>query len=91
MNPIKTAMTDIIISINYIEHHLGLSFIVLAFLSLFYQKFVNGKKVYLPGHFFLIYAIGCILLSYSMWEQNAHPFIIFLEGLLGVLGLYFYF
>lgn len=91
MNLIKIAMIDTILVIDYIEHHLGLSFIVLAFMSLFYQKFVNGKKVYLPGHFFLIYAIGCFFLSYSMWEQNSHNFIVFLEGLLGVLGLYFYF
>jgi hypothetical protein len=74
-----------------IEHHLGLSFIVVAFVSLFYQKFVNDKKVHLPGHFFLIYAIGCFFLSYSMWNQNAHVFIVFLECIIGVLGLYFYF
>tara|TARA_B100000700_G_C14265085_1_gene498872 strand:- start:239 stop:490 length:252 start_codon:yes stop_codon:yes gene_type:complete len=73
-----------------IEHHLGLIFIILAFVSLFYEKFVNGKNVYLPGHFFLIYAIGCFILSYSMWKQNTHSFIVILEGLLGVLGLYFY-
>ena len=91
MNPVKTLMIDAILATDYIEHHLGLSFIVLAFMSLFYQKFVNGKKVYLPGHFFLIYAIGCFFLSYSMWEQNSHRFIVFLEGLLGILGLYFYF
>ena len=91
MNPVKTLMIDAILAADYIEHHLGLSFIVLAFMSLFYQKFVNGKKVYLPGHFFLIYAIGCFFLSYSMWEQQSHMFIVFLEVLLGVLGLYFYF
>lgn len=80
---------DIISKIN--EHNLGLGIIVLAFMSLFYQKYVNNKKVYLPGHFFLIYAIGCFLLSYSMWKKNSHPFIIFLEGLLGVFGLFLYF
>lgn len=79
------------LGIDFIEHHLGLSFIVLAYISLFYQKFVNGKKVYVPGHFFLIYSIGCFFLSYSMWEQDSHNIIVFLEGLLGVLSLYFYF
>lgn len=91
MNLIDTLLIDTNLAINFIEHHIGLSFIVLAFISLFYQKFVNGKKVYLPGHFFLIYSIGCFFLSYSMWEQNADKIIIFLEGLLGLLGLYFYF
>jgi len=84
-------LIDTNLAINFIEHHIGLSIIVLAFIPLFYQKFVNGKKVYLPGHFFLIYSIGCFFLSYSMWEQNADKIIIFLEGLLGLLGLYFYF
>ena len=76
---------------NFSEHHIGLAFIVIAFLSLFYQKFINGKKVYLPGNFFLIYSIGCFFLSYSMWKQNMNIYIIILEGLLGILGLYFYF
>ena len=78
-------------SIQFIEHHIGLTLIVIAFISLFYQKMFNGKKVYVPGHFFLIYAIGCFFLSYSMWQQNKHYLIISLEGLLGALGLYFYF
>jgi hypothetical protein len=90
MNPTKNIMIDANLATGDIAHHIGLSLIVLAFLSLFYQKYVNGKKVYLPGHFFLIYAIGCFFLSYSMWEQHSHKLIIFLEGLLGVLGLYFY-
>lgn len=76
---------------QFTEHHIGLLFIVIAFMSLFYQKMFNGKKVYLPGHFFLIYAIGCFFLSYSMWQQNDDYLITSLEGLLGVLGLYFYF
>ncbi len=78
-------------SIQFIEHYIGLALIVLAFMSLFYQKMFNGKKVYVPGHFFLIYAIGCFFLSYSMWQQNNHYLIVSLEGLLGALGLYFYF
>jgi len=76
---------------GFIEHHLGLSFIVLAFLSLFYQSYVKGKKVNLPGHFFLIYSIGCFFLSYSMWQQKSSFTIIGLEMMLGFLGLYFYF
>jgi hypothetical protein len=45
MNLIDTLLIDTNLAINFIEHHIGLSFIVLAFISLFYQKFVNGKKV----------------------------------------------
>jgi hypothetical protein len=84
-------MSDFELALVDIEHHAGLSLIVLAFLSLFYQKFFRNKNVYLPGYFFLIYALGCFFLSYSMWKQKAHKFIIFLEGLIGVLGLYFFF
>jgi hypothetical protein len=81
---------NFIFPISNIEHSIGLSLIVISFISLFYQKFFNIKKVYLPGHFFLIYAIGCFFLSYSMWKQNMNHFIFIIEGLLGVLGLYFY-
>jgi len=78
--------------IEFIEHYIGLSLIIIAFMSLFYQKTFNGKKVYVPGHFFLIYAIGCFFLSYSMWQQNTDNIIVsLLECLLGALGLYFYF
>jgi hypothetical protein len=86
-----TLLKDLNIAIGFIEHHLGLSFIILAFLSLFYQSVVNKKRVSLPGHFFLIYAIGCFFLSYSMWQQKQSITIVGLEGMLGLLGIYFYF
>jgi len=87
----ETIKKDITIVVGSIQHHLGLSFIVLAFLSLFYQSAVKGKRVNVPGHFFLIYAIGCFFLSYSMWQQQMNYTIIGLEAMLGILGLYFYF
>jgi hypothetical protein len=37
-------MSDIL-HISNIEHHLGLSFIVLAFISLFYQKFFTPFNI----------------------------------------------
>lgn len=91
MEMLQNLLKDTKMVEGFIEHHLGLSFIIIAFLSLFYQSFVKGKKVNLPGHFFLIYAIGCFSLSYSMWKQNASFTIVGLEMMLGILGLYFYF
>ena len=37
-------MSDFELALVDIEHHAGLSLIVLAFLSLFYQKFFRNKK-----------------------------------------------
>jgi O-antigen ligase len=91
MEIVQTLKKDINLTIGFIEHHLGLSFIIIAFLSLFFQTFVKGKKIYLPGHFFLIYSVGCFFLSYSMWQKKESITIIGLELMLGLLGLYFYF
>lgn len=74
------------------KHHIGLILIGCAFLSLLYQHIVNGVKIYLPGHFFLIYGLGCsflVISSYFLLNENLS--VSALEGILGILSLYFYF
>ena len=45
-------------------HHLGLAFIVFSLLNLVVQKMVYGKRIQLPGHFFLTYAAGALILGH---------------------------
>lgn len=75
-----------------IQHHVGLIFIFIAFLSLLYQHIINGKKIYLPGHFFLIYGLGEIFLVLSSYYLlNEALSVSMLEGVLGIISLYLYF
>jgi hypothetical protein len=74
------------------SHHLGLIVIGLAFLSLLYQNVINGKKIYLPGHFFLLYGLGEIFLVYSSYDLlNSNLTVSMIEGMLGLISLYIYF
>jgi ascorbate-specific PTS system EIIC-type component UlaA len=75
-----------------IQHHAGLILIFIAFLSLLYQRIINGKKIYLPGHFFLIYGLGEIFLVLSSYYLlNEALSVSMLEGILGIISLYLYF
>jgi len=77
---------------RFFIHHLGLIVIGLAFLSLLYQNVINGKKIHLPGHFFLIYGLGEIFLvysSYGLFDTTLSVSVI--EGMLGLISLYLYF
>lgn len=78
-------------SIGYLEHHAGLSIILLAWISVLVAKF-QGAKVRAPGHFFLIYGIGCLLLAWSMYRKSGTigngPML--LELAIGLVALYLY-
>lgn len=74
------------------SHNLGLIVIGLAFLSLLYQNVINGKKIHLPGHFFLIYGLGEMFLVYSSYGLlNTTLSISAIEGTIGLISLYLYF
>lgn len=77
---------------GYVEHHLGLTLIVLAWASLLIAK-LRGAKVKLPGHFFALYGAGCIVLAVGMFKKNASigngPAL--LEALIGLLAVFFYY
>jgi len=74
------------------SHHLGLIVICLAFLSLLYQNVINGRKIHLPGHFFLLYGLGEMFLVYSSYELlNSNLTVSTIEGMNGLISLYLYF
>ena len=77
---------------SFFIHHLGLIVIGLAFLSLLYQNVINGKKIHLPGHFFLIYGLGEMFLVYSTYGLfDTSLSVSVIEGMLGLISLYLYF
>ena len=63
-------------------HHLGLEFIVFSFLTLIIQKMVYGKRIQLPGHFFLTYAFGAAILGHYGLTSGAGDSV---SGLLDIL------
>ena len=75
-----------------VEHHLGLALISLAWIALFFEK-VRGSKVRLPGYFFVLYGLGCIVLAFGMFKKigslGSGPAIH--EAIIGILSVFFYF
>lgn len=78
-------------SLGYIEHHIGLIFILIAWGSLLISK-LRGFRVKLPGHFFMLYGIGCLLIGWGMYYKSDNigqgPMI--LEIAIGILSIFFY-
>lgn len=72
--------------IGFVVHHLGLTMILIAWLSIIVLKF-RGLKIYLPGYFFILYGIGSLLLSYSMWVKNESMAVALLEGFIGISAI----
>ena len=64
-------------------HHLGLAVIVFSLLNLVIQKMVYGKRIQLPGHFFLTYAIGAAILGHYGLTSGAGDSV---SGLLDILA-----
>jgi len=75
--------------VGYVEHHLGLILVLSGWLSLIVAR-LQGSRVKLPGHFFLLYGLGCFALAYSMMQKElVGP--MWLEAAIGVVSLFFYF
>lgn len=74
--------------VGYVEHHLGLVLVLSGWLSLIVAK-LQGAKVSLPGHFFLLYGLGCFALAYSMAQKElVGP--MWLELAIGLVSIFFY-
>ena len=71
---------------SVIEHHMGLAFILIAWILLIFYK-IKGYKIYLPGYFFFLYGIGVLLVSYSMWVKNENITIVLLETFIGITSI----
>jgi predicted membrane channel-forming protein YqfA (hemolysin III family) len=70
---------------------LGLVVILLSLASLLIQKTVYGRKIALPGHFFLLYGLGALILFLSEVIYNPQDVSrAVLELLAALFGFYFY-
>jgi hypothetical protein len=63
--------------VENIYHHLGLTLITLAFLSLGW-KMLKGRKNLVPKDFAALYGVGGIILAYHMYGA-AKPFVVAME------------
>lgn len=79
---------DTVTGVN--AHHIGLVMVLLAWLSIIYQK-MRGTKIYLPGHFFFLYGIGVLILSYSMWKKDEKITVVLFEAFIGISSILIYF
>ena len=86
MNFVRTLENDAEAVVGFVEHHFGLSMILVAWLSIIILKF-RGVKIYLPGYFFFLYGIGALILSYSMWVKNESLGVTLLEAFIGVSAI----
>lgn len=83
-------ISEIKIVEGFIEHHLGLTMILVAWASIIFQRMM-GVKIRLPGYFFFLYGIGALVLSYSMWKKNENRTVVILEALIGVASILLHF
>lgn len=71
--------------ISDVYHHLGLSLITLAFLSLGW-KMLKGRKNLVPKDFAAMYGIGGLILAYHMYGE-VKLFVVGMELIGAVIAL----
>ena len=57
--------------LNDIDHHLGITFITMAFIYALYIT-LTTKKALMPYMFYLLYGIGGMLIFREMIDQQKH-------------------
>ena len=84
---------DLLKKIEMIEmtYHIGLTFVTLAFIYLFYAVIYSNKSYKIPKQFLLLYGIGGIFLFVKN-SGDGHTYIAINEfiGSVIALSLYFY-
>ena len=75
---------------NYIQHNFAVLIYGLAFLSLFYYALI-GKKINVPGPFFLLMGIGGVFMTYDQIKFNMPLYIILIRLFYTLVSFYLYF
>jgi hypothetical protein len=75
---------------KYLEHDLAMILIVIGYVSLVYLA-LTGKKVSVPGPYFLLVGLGSALATYSMIKRNKPTHIVVMEAFMALSSLYLYF
>lgn len=75
---------------KYLEYDLGLILYIFAFASLIYY-YLNGKKVHLPGPFFLLTSLGAFFMVFHTVRLNKPVFVVLSRLFIALTALFFYF
>ncbi len=77
-------------SAEYLERDLGIFIIFIGYVSLLYLVF-TGRKINVPGPYFLLVGLGSALSAYNMVKRNRSMHVILMEASIALSALYVYF
>lgn len=76
--------------VKYVENDLAMLLIAFAYATLLYYIF-QGKKVQVPGPYFLLVGLGSALMTYSLVKRNKPTHVVVLEAFMAFSSLFIYF
>ena len=72
------------------EYDVGHAMIVVGYLSLLYLA-LSGRKINVPGPYFLLVGLGSALSAYSMVQRNRPVHVLIMQSFIALSSLYIYF